>query len=110
MNGFLAAQAGDPFDPAPMLTLADTLEEAGDPVGAAVLRGLVESGTPSLHALALEATVCTVPWSPDRFEWADEFGFGDGAGFWDRNGLGFGDGDGFALGIGFALGVGDGDS
>lgn len=49
----LDAQAECPFDPAPMLIRADSLEEPGDSAGAAALLALVRAEIPSLHALAL---------------------------------------------------------
>lgn len=93
MHEFFSVQAGDPFDPAPTLIWADWLEEQGDATGAATLRGLVEGGTPSLHALALRAAPASAAIrEPDgfehRFRGGGTFGFTFGSAF----GVGFGDG------------------
>lgn len=82
MNPFLATQADDPLNPTPMLIQADWLEECGDAVGAAVLRALAESGTPSLHGVALGAAVCSAAEMPDTYWYnhADGSGDGDGVG------------------------------
>lgn len=115
MDSFLAAQVDDPFDPAPMLIQADWLEEQGDVTGANVFRALAESGTPSLHALALEATLRSVPWQPDVFRhrrWSED-GYGHGTSDWiedgdGRDGQGFGRSDGHKDHAGHGFGYADG--
>lgn len=98
MNPFLATQADDPLDPTPMLILADWLEECGNAIGASVLRSLAESGSPSLHALALWAAVCSAAGMPDAhwYNHADGSGDGDGVGcailFMSTGGFGHGGG------------------
>lgn len=54
LENFLSAQSDDPFDPTPMLILADHLEECGDDVGAGIFRSLVSSEIPSLHMIAIQ--------------------------------------------------------
>lgn len=105
MVPFLAAQADDPFDPAPMLILADWLEEHGDAIAAVALRALAESGTASLHALALNTAGISVPWRSDQFKHGHgagdvleddrELGFGGGFGDGVNGGNGEGEGDGY---------------
>lgn len=110
MDPFLAAQAADSFDSAPMLIQVVGLDEHGDQLGAEVLWGLVKSGTPSLHAL--DATLCPMSWKPDLFKAefgarsGDESGDGteDGSGSGSGDGLVYGDGDGYGYGTGLADG------
>lgn len=76
------------FDSAPMLFRADWLEETDDLVGVGVLRGLVENGMPSLHALALETVpypmprrrISPCPSTAMRMTTGSSFGIGPGAG------------------------------
>lgn len=72
MESFLAAQVVDPFDPAPMLILADHLEEQGDAAGAAVFRGLEGAGLPSLVNLAAMACLASKPWHPEEEEYRND--------------------------------------
>lgn len=125
MIRFLRAQAECPFDPAPMLIRADSLEESEEPAGAAVLRGLVRAGIPSLHALALgdaslfSSRVSTMGRAGHlggrrwRRGWirrlvGSEYGCGDqcgpALGYEDRHGRGCEDG----IDSGGGCGVGDG--
>lgn len=119
---FLAAQAADPLDPAPLLIQADWLEEHGDLAGAGVLRGMVRAGIPSLIALAFQATFASLPYRPDDFKatawWAGGeggagHGGGDGVGSGDTYGERGGAGDGRLEAGGVALfgsgGDGSGD-
>lgn len=101
MEPFLAAQSADPFDPAPMLILADALEEAGDFAGAAVLRGLIANGFPSVYALALESTLVSLPWIPNEFVHVDDDRVVSGAGAGNRDGHGSNDGLSYGGGHGW---------
>lgn len=86
MESFLAAQVADPFHPAPMLILADHLEEQGDAAGAAAFRGLEGAGLPSLVNLAAMACLASKPWHPEEEEYRND------SDFCDRAGEGGGDG------------------
>lgn len=116
MIPFLIAQAGDPFDPALMLIQADWLEGGGDATAAAVLRGLAGAGIPSLHALALDATMVGLPYAPDHFRTAegDNYGAGAGDGAWygyghgERDGSQYGGENGSGEGAGELFGYGGG--
>lgn len=107
MVPFLAAQAEAPFDSAPLLILADRMEEQGDLTGTGVLRGLVEAGYCSLHALAIEVALFQDYRYRDQImtrlgDWSgagaeDNHGLGDG---WDATGSGRADGSGERNGSG----------
>lgn len=117
MTPFLAAQADDPFDPAPMLILADALEESGDLIGAGVLRGLAGAGCASLVTLAIGVDLA---WPLDETNVPTESGDdGLGIGATDGNspvaerGCGYGEADRHAGGTttgmqeGYGQGAGD---
>lgn len=86
MTPFRDAQASGPFDPVPLLILADWLEERGDLAGAEAMRGLAASGIASIVALALAEAA-----NPSEEGWWDTgpAAFGDGreeglAGYYDQ--------------------------
>lgn len=115
MNSFLNVQARDPFDPAPMLILADDREEAGDIVEASALRALVAAGYPSLVWMALQfdniarddglhgPSLRNPPWEEDV-----PAGFGTGIGD-SRNSIRDGQGAGLDDGFGSHRGIGMGE-
>lgn len=94
MIRFFAAQSADPFDPAPLLILADHQEEWGDVTGAMVFRGLASCGLPSLHVLAMGATLVPLVLNPDVFMQVTWDGSGSGDGDWHGDGDGDGGKDG----------------
>lgn len=103
MIPFLIAQAGDPFDPAPMLIQADWLEERGDLAGAEALRGLAGAGIPSIVALTQSVGLFSAADDADRLDPRGVFhgtrdGSAIGSGAGDQLGVGHGQGHGWPEG------------
>lgn len=83
---FLDGQSNNPFEAAPMLILADWLEEQGDRVSADVLRALFQLGISSISAMIFNIDVVFTRddlldiWDPKTFRlntghgWLDGFG------------------------------------
>lgn len=110
MLEFLMAQSTDPFDPTPLLILADYLEERGDAAGAEALRGLASAEQASVHQVAISSGA---QMRGDFFRLEDSRRSGSvGGGVGDEFGrsliseLGNGSGKGDDFGVGAGTGYG----